>query len=189
FHPNLYAYQHNISFLMGGQINYATTTYKNDLTRQSNSELEELKTTLKISEIKSNVQISHLHEKQAESIFTIHKYMWELFSSLEDYTTVFQARTLAEKEGKRLSVANDLEQLRIYHQLNSLYLSEKLSENITSIIKNMQKTAFEFMNEVERESGKDMLDKWDSIHKEVNTQIKSTINGLANEFRSVLGVS
>ena len=28
FHPNLYAYQHNISFLMGGQINYATTALK-----------------------------------------------------------------------------------------------------------------------------------------------------------------
>jgi hypothetical protein len=94
-------------------------SYKDELGRQSNSELEELKASLKISEIKSNIQISHLHEKQADSIFTIHRYMRELFASLGAYTTIAQARTNDEKEIKRHKVADDLKELRVYYELHS----------------------------------------------------------------------
>jgi hypothetical protein len=45
------------------------------------------------------------------------------------------------------------------------------------------------MVKVEQESGENMFHEWDNIHQKVNTQIKTVIDDLANEFRSILGVS
>lgn len=173
-----------------GQIKYEydlkLDSHKNELKKTSNLELEELKNALKISEIKSSIQLSHLHEKQAERIEKIHEYMWELFLALSDYTTVFQARNQIEKDEKRNVVVDKLDQLKNYHQLNSIYISEALSETINSINKEIHKIALEFMDEVE---SKDNTKEWDNIYKKVNTQIKSGIDDLANEFRVLLGVS
>lgn len=173
-----------------GQIKYEydlkLDSHKNELQKASNLELEELKNALKISEIKSGIQLSHLHEKQAEKIEKIHIYMWELFIALSDYTTVFQARNQTEKDEKRNKVADKLDQLKSYHQLNSIYISEALSETINLIIKEIHKTALEFMDKVESTYNGE---EWDNIYKKVNTQIKSGIDDLANEFRLLLGAS
>jgi len=164
-------------------------SHKSELLKASNLELEQLKNSLKISEIKSNIQLSHLHEKQAERIENIHQYMWELFLALNDYTTVFQARKQTEKDEKRNIVADKLKELKSYHRLNSIFISKELSDIINSITKDIYDTALDFMDKVEQQKGKDMNDEWDAIHKKVNTQIKSGIDDLANEFRVLLGAS
>jgi hypothetical protein len=68
-------------------------------------------------------------------------------------------------------------------------MSKELSDIINSIIEDIYDTALDFMNKVEQQRGKDMINEWDAIHKKVNTQIKSGIDDLANEFRVLLGAS
>ncbi|MCL1079879.1 hypothetical protein D5R81_17685 [Parashewanella spongiae] len=135
------------------------------------------------------MQINHLHEKQAERIFQIHKYMCELYSSLKDYTTEFQARTNNEMKGKRENVSELLSKTGEYHDLNSLYLSSELSLNIKNILDEIKTTAISFMTEIEMNNGSDISKNWDEIHKKVEDKIKSAISGLANEFRIILGVN
>ena len=114
-----YLIRNFLSNKIKGQIKYEydlkLDSHKSELLKASNLELEQLKNSLKISEIKSNIQLSHLHEKQAERIENIHQYMWELFLALNDYTTVFQARKQTEKDDKRTIVADKLDQLKSYH--------------------------------------------------------------------------
>jgi hypothetical protein len=160
--------------------------YKNELSKQSSRELEELKTTLKIFEIKSNIKLSRLHEKQAETLEVIHQYLWELFDSLNDYTTIFQARNQAEKDVKRNLVVDKLEQLREFIKFKSLYLSSELCVKLSGVVKDTQITAIKFLNEVEKDSSSD---SWDAIHENVNTEIKSAVDDLVNEFRQILGAS
>ena len=152
--------------------------HKDELQRNSNKELEELKAQLKINELKQSIKLSALHEKQAETVEILHQELWSLFDALNDYTTVYQARSNVEKENKRLVVADNLDSLK-------KALHEELDETKNAI----QKTAVSFMEKVERESGGEMIKEWDTIHKTVNENIVNTVRSLENEFRSILGGS
>lgn len=160
--------------------------HKNELLREANQELEELKASLKIAEIKSNIKLTWLHDKQAETIEVVHQYMWELFNALQDYTTIFQAMNQNEKDSKRLVVANKLDQIRKYKQLKLLYLTGDLSVKIDDALNEIQETALLFMSKVEQEVGREMLNKWQAIHNNVNSKIKLAIDDLVKEFRVIL---
>lgn len=164
-------------------------SHKDELQRNSNKELEELKAQLKINELKQNIKLSALHEKQAETVEILHQELWALFDALNDYTTVFQARSGVEKENKRLVVADNLDSLKNTLRSKALYIPEALHEELDETKNDIQKTAVSFMEKVERESGSEMIKEWDTIHKTVNENIRNTVRSLENEFRSILGAS
>lgn len=144
---------------------------------------------MKIYELKQNIKLSALHEKQAETVEILHQELWALFDALNDYTTVFQARSGVEKENKRLVVADNLDSLKNTLRSKALYIPEALHEELDETKNAIQKIAVSFMEKIERESGAEMSKEWDTIHKTVNENIRNTVRSLENEFRSILGAS
>ncbi|KAA1154263.1 hypothetical protein [Pseudoalteromonas fuliginea] len=163
--------------------------HKDELQRNASNELELLKAELKLNELKQNIKLSSLQEKQAEAVEIFHYQLLDLFDALNDYTTVAQARTGDEKEAKRTIVADKHDEIKLTLRNKALYIHEQLYSEIESTLSKIHETAIEFMEGVEREYSSEMLDKWDEIHTKVNVDINKTIKSLENEFRVLLGAS
>ncbi len=164
-------------------------SHKNELQRGANKELELLKAELKLSELKHNIKLSSLQEKQAQAVELFHSQLWNLFDALNDYTTVFQARTPEDKKAKRNLVADKHDEIRLTLRNKALYIPEALHAEIELTCKSIHETAIGFMTKVEQEYGSEMIEEWNKIHKTVNVNIKKTIESLENEFRALLGAS
>ncbi|MGY5582802.1 hypothetical protein ACXHQN_17100 [Vibrio cincinnatiensis] len=144
----------------------------NELQRNASKELELLKAELKINELKHSIKLSSLQEKQASTVEVFHSQLLDLFDALNDYTTVFQARTGDEKEAKRLLVADKHDELKFTLRNKALYIPEALHSEIEMTRQTIHETAIGFMEDVEREYGAEMLTKWDDIHKKVNVILR-----------------
>lgn len=162
-------------------------SHKNELQRESNKELEELKTTLKISEISHSIKLSAFHEKQASAIEEIHANLLVLFDALNDYTTIFQARSIEEKTSKRLVVVDKLDTYKQHLKSKAIYLPKILHDELQVVQRAIAESSLVFMVKIERETGAQMLNEWNVIHHEINVKISNSIQSLEDEFRSVLG--
>ncbi|EIN4363737.1 TPA: hypothetical protein ACPVW6_000953 [Vibrio parahaemolyticus] len=178
-----------IKHSIGHEYALKLDAHKNELQRNASKELELLKAELKINELKHSIKLSSLQEKQASTVEVFHSQLLDLFDALNDYTTVFQARTGDEKEAKRLLVADKHDELKFTLRNKALYIPEALHSEIEMTRQAIHETAIGFMEDVEREYGAEMLTKWDDIHKKVNVDIQKTIKSLENEFRALLGAS
>ena len=162
-------------------------SHKSELQRESNKELEELKTTLKIAEISHSIKISALHEKQALAIGEIHTHLLVLFDALDDYTTIFQARPMEEKIKKRLVVVEKLNIYRQHLKSKAIYIPKVLHKELQAVHRAIAESSLTFMMKIERDTGANMLDEWNVIQNEINVKISDSIQSLEDEFRSILG--
>lgn len=154
---------------------------------------------------RKEIVFSKLHEARAEVIKELYQKLKLLYSTAFDLTRGFISVGTKTSEDLRKETANAYGELYVnaknYFELNDLYLSSDLSDEISRFLSDIYKCVYDysyFGNEmreevqvtINRDRDKILSDFEQSklLRKQVETELKLTLDKLKSEFQKILGV-
>lgn len=128
-----------------------------------------------------------MHEKRAEVIAEAYSRLKNLYSSLADYVKVFEPAGGPSREQRREAASEAHRDYRNYYGTNVIFFPKAVAEKLEAIDFEVVKALNEFFYLVDMDRNNNNVDKWNEIFERVNTDIKSALSDLEEEFRRLLG--
>lgn len=160
----------------------AKMKYDADLT------IEQVRSRLSVTVKEHELRFSKLTEKRADVITETYASLKNLHRSLAEYTSIIEFPNMPSRES-RGKAARDYHQKFFDHFLtNDIFLPKATANKINEINKKMALAFNEFHVIIERqEKGRENVDAWNKIFKEVNTNIMSALDELSDDLRRIMG--
>jgi Zn-dependent oligopeptidase len=170
-----------------------------------NFEAEMFRHELNTTATEHQIRYSKLYEERGQVIKAIYNLLLELENSLAKLTTMFQGPEWTTDTERDKVVAENIQKLRSYLEQNRIFFSEALCSKIEAILSDAHKITddifkakkIEIMNENYNKRGHILgeqallkpLEMWRELDNKVQRDIKSARLDLAQEFRTLIGVS
>jgi hypothetical protein len=161
--------------------------YKHELKSKSDLEIERVKNELKMAELEHSVRFSRLHERRADVIATLYKYMvesyWAVYGFVADNGVDEQDGTLALKL---------ITESYNYFEVHRLYLPYSHGEVIKLFFGRLRKIASEIRDVMRRGPRDDsmadeQIEKLNNAIRDLEGSIAKSREMLESEFRELLG--
>jgi hypothetical protein len=178
-----------------------TESFKNSL----NIEAERFKYELNTLSIEHQIRYSKLYEERGQVIKRIYNLLVDLETSLAELTTLFQGPEWIEDTQRENKTRLSIHELKRYLEYNRIFFNEGLCLKIESILSDSHNISIEMAlakiselrnqkyNKQGIEISVDELSKpsntWHVLDEKVQKEINAARLELAQEFRSLIGVS
>jgi hypothetical protein len=178
-----------------------TENFRHDL----NFEAEKFRHELNTTATEHQIRYSKLYEERGQVIKSIYNLLLELENSLAKLTTMFQGPEWTTDTERDKVVTENIQKLRSYLEQNRIFFSEALCSKIEVILSDAHKITVdmftakrtEIMNDNYNKRGHILgeqallkpLEMWRELDDKVQRDIKAARLDLAQEFRTLIGVS
>jgi Zn-dependent oligopeptidase len=186
--------------------------YKTSLQKETDSfrhglnfEAEKFRHELNTTATEHQIRYSKLYGERGQVIKTIYNLLLELENSLANLTSMFQGAEWTTESERDKIVTENIKKLRSYLEQNRIFFSEALCSKIETILTEAHQITVdmymakrtEIMNENYNKSGHVLgeqallkpLEIWQELDNKVQKDIKAARLDLAQEFRTLIGVS
>jgi len=170
-----------------------------------NFEAEKFRHELNTTATEHQIRYSKLYEERGQVIKSIYNLLLELENSLAKLTTMFQGPEWTTDTERDKVVTENIQKLRSYLEQNRIFFSEALCSKIEAILSDAHKITVdmytakrtEIMNDNYNKRGHILgeqallkpLEIWRELDDKVQRDIKAARLDLAQEFRTLIGVS
>jgi hypothetical protein len=173
--------------------------YKSKLSEELALKIEPLKSELAKNNITHQIQFSFLHQERGKVILELYKKLIELHSAMSQWTNVAQViynDAEREEEERALRANTAIHDFKNFYLLNKIFFNRTFCSDIDAIFKDYWDKGWEFGLNKKRiksgnltmRNGKDELDIWTEISKEINDKFPSKIEEIEIQFRKILNV-
>lgn len=170
------------------EYDHKLVLYKADIDRHTSTELENLKSQLKIEALEHEIKFSNLHEKRAEVISETYSLLKILFIATSDYVRVLVNDGVPSIEERRKIVDDAYNKFIYFYHRNLIFLPKTISNDIFQIKNDLYKVIQNYYFKVENGGNNESyIEDWSKIHEDVNKKIKIALDQLEDEFRDLLG--
>ncbi|MBI3895592.1 MAG: hypothetical protein HY313_06645 [Acidobacteria bacterium] len=164
--------------------------FKVELKSTSDTAIERLKADLQRAAYEHQVRFSKLHEKRAEVIAQLDKYLAETTWAIEDFVQPFEGEP--SRKEKYVPTWNKIVECLRFLDQHRIYLPESLCNKLAKFLTDLRKLTIEVgvyesiehpTNETLQKKWKILEQAWDSVKQE----IPAARRALEQEFRQILG--
>ena len=164
--------------------------FKVELKSTSDTAIERMKADLQRAAFEHQVRFSKFHEKRAEVIAQMDKYLAETTWAIEDFVQPFVDEP-SRKEKYDPAMNKIVECLRFLDQ-HKIYLPESLCNKLEEFIKKLRRLTIEVgvYERIEHPTNETLQKKWKILEQaweSVKQDIPAARRALEQEFRQILG--
>lgn len=167
-----------------------------------NFEAEKFKHELNTAATEHQIRYAKLYEERGQVIKEVYSLLLDLESSLKKLTTMFQGSEWPTDSDRDKIVNENIRKLRSCLEQNRIFFSELLCSKIENILSDAHKITVDMyiarstekINQkrgyiLEEQALLSPLEMWHELDRKVQEEIKAATLDLAQEFRTLLGVS
>lgn len=164
-------------------------THKAELKAQSDTEIEKLRSHLRITAAEQEFKFARLHERRAEAVAKTYELLREVYHSVGDYVKVFEPAGDKPRSERRKLAADSHMKFQGYYRTHLIFLPKKTAIKLEAIDGELVRAFNEFAIIVDREADvpKSSIEKWIEVAERIGGDIKVALEELEDEFRRLLG--
>jgi len=164
-----------------------------------NEKLEELKSTLAKNNISHQIEFDYLHRRQAEAAVEIYQKLQELHSAAVDgIKSCYPEKPdpVRDEEVRRQRLHNTINDFQDYFVKNKIFFPESFCKEIKEILKDYWRKSLEYSymkkintgEESQSENHEDFIKEINHISKEINDKIPKQLDKIEKRIRSILKI-
>ena len=164
--------------------------FKVELKSTSDTAIERLKADLQRAAFEHQVRFSKFHEKRAEVIAQLDKYLAETTWAIEDFVQPIEGEP--SRKEKYVPTWNKIVECLRFLDQHRVYLPESFCNKLEEFIKKLRRLTIEVgvYERIENPNGETLHKKWKILEQawdSVNQEIPAARRALEQEFRPILG--
>jgi hypothetical protein len=173
------------------RLNKYLEQYKSELKRESDLELEQLKSKLQSSIKEREITVTWLHQKRANAIEGLYSSMVELHDSVRVVLDILSPR---DPHDIRKYTQEAYEKIRLTYSTYlraRIFLSHETCKKVEEVLDSLQDpltTYYVYLGNYDDDELHSLIDVKERSWKELRVKVTPAMKELESEFRTVLGV-
>jgi len=168
-----------------------TEAFKSKLDAERETELERLRSDLKIITHEREVVLSQLQAKRATVIDRLHELLVSALKSYAELTSLLEWSEMGTKQDRAKAFINQYNEFVDYYQIHRIYLEENLCLRFDNLIRELHSNFVKFQVFVlqdEKGTSDEYIKTWQECWNASSKVIPELRLELEQEFRKLLGV-
>ena len=161
--------------------------FKYQLKRDSDIEIEKLRSELSITAARHSILFSRLQDKRGNVISTTYSLLRDLYNKISSYVAIYEPAGCPTREDRRSEAAESHKEFQKYYTKSIIFFPKNVANKLEKIDQELIKTFNDFCISVEIIKGENTTRTWLDIWERIKTDIKKSLDELEDEFRKLLG--